>query len=276
VEWKLKPLAKLLLACALSVSSAAFAQEQSGSGDSQADLAKKLSNPLATLISVPMQLNWDQNIGSADEGDKLTLNVQPVWPFSISEDWNLISRTILPIIDQNDIFPGAGDQFGLGDTVQSLFFSPKAPTSNGWIWGVGPVFLLPTGTDDLLSSEKWGAGPTGVALKQEGPWTYGALFNHIWSFAGDSNRSDVNSTYLQPFLAYNTPKAVTYAVNTESTYDWESSQWQVPVNFMVSKVTRFGGQLVSIQGGIRYYVESFDTGPDGFGLRFTFTLLFPR
>jgi hypothetical protein len=171
---------------------AVFAQDNTA-------IAKQLSNPVAALISVPFQLNWDDNFGPDDEGSKLTLNIQPVIPISLNDKWNLISRTILPVVSQDDIFPGAGDQFGIGDTVQSMFFSPKAPTASGWIWGVGPVFLLPTATDDLLGGEKWGAGPTGVALKQTGPWTYGALFNHIWSFAGDSNRNDINSTFLQPF-----------------------------------------------------------------------------
>jgi hypothetical protein len=241
-----------------------------------AELAKQLSNPVAALISVPLQLNWDGDIGPADDGSRLTLNVQPVIPISINDDWNLISRTILPVIDQEDIFPGAGDQFGLGDTVQSAFFSPKAPSSSGWIWGVGPVLLLPTGTDDLLSAEKWGAGPTAVALKQQGQWTYGALANHIWSFAGDSDRSDVNSTFLQPFVSYTTPTAWTFALNLESTYDWEGEQWNVPANLMASKVTRIGKQLVSFQGGIRYYLDSTPSGPEGWGLRFAAVLLFPK
>jgi hypothetical protein len=126
-----------------------------------ASLAQELSNPIASLISVPFQFNYDQNIGPEEEGERLTLNIQPVIPFSLNDDWNVISRTIVPIISQDDIFPGAGDQFGLGDTVQSLFFSPATPGPSGIIWGVGPVFLLPTGglSDELLSGEKWGAGP---------------------------------------------------------------------------------------------------------------------
>ena len=118
------------------------------------------------------------------------------------------------------VFTGA-DEFGLDDTVQSLFFSPKAPTASGWIWGVGPAILLPTATDDLLGAEKWGIGPTVVALKQTGPWTYGVLANHLESFAGDSKRTNVSATFVQPFLTYITAKQLTLALNTESTYDWE-------------------------------------------------------
>ncbi|MFM1891574.1 MAG: hypothetical protein RLZ44_651 [Pseudomonadota bacterium] len=164
----------------------------------------------------------------------------------------------------------------MGDVVQSLFVSPKTPTAGGWIWGAGPVLLLPTGTDELLTADKWGAGPTAVALKQQGPWTYGALANHIWSFAGDDDRDDVNATFLQPFLAYTTPQAWTFSLNTESTYDWESEQWSVPLNGVVTKVTKIGNQLVSIGAGVRYWAQSPDSGPEGWGARLVFTLLFPK
>jgi hypothetical protein len=240
------------------------------------ELARQLANPVAALISVPFQLNYDQDIGPRDEGERWTLNVQPVIPFDLNDDWNLISRTILPLVYQSDIVPGAGSQSGLGDTVQSLFFSPKAPTDGGWIWGAGPVFLLPTGTDDLLSTEKWGAGPTAVALRQSGQWTLGFLANHIWSFAGDDDRADVNSTFMQPFLTYTTPAAWSYTFTSESTYDWESEQWGVPLNVSVTKVMRIGKQLVSVGGGVRYWADSTDAGPEGFGGRLNFTLLFPR
>ena len=188
----------------------------------------------------------------------------------------MISRTILPIISQDEVTPGSGSQFGTGDVVQSLFFSPKAPTSNGWIWGVGPVLLRPTGSDDRLTADKWGVGPTAVALKQEGPWTYGALANHIWSLDGNDDRSAISSTYLQPFLAYATPTGVTYSINTESTYDWKNSQWSVPVNVVVTKIVRIGDQMTSIGGGMRYWADGSDAGPDGIGYRFVFTLLFPK
>src|SRR5688572_19920508 len=174
---KMRSLARVLWP-ALAVS--AFASGSPASAQ-DADLAKQLSNPIASLISVPFQFNYDSGFGPND-GDRVTLNIQPVIPISLNEDWNMISRTIVPVIWQEDIAGPSGDQFGLGDTVQSLFFSPKAPGPGGIIWGVGPVFLLPTGTDPLLGGEKWGAGPTGVVLKQSGPWTYGMLANHIWSF----------------------------------------------------------------------------------------------
>jgi hypothetical protein len=239
------------------------------------ELAKKLANPVAALISVPFQLNWDQKIGPADDGTRYQLNVQPVVPVALNDDWNLISRTIVPVISQRHIFPGAGSQSGLGDTVQSVFFSPKEPV-DGLTWGAGPVLLLPTGTDTLLSGRKWGLGPTGVVLKQAGPWTYGALANHIWSVAGSNSRADINATFVQPFVSYTTPDAVTYTLNTESTYDWEARQWSVPLNAVVSKVTKLGDQLVSFGGGVRYWADSPDAGAKGFGLRVVVALLFPK
>jgi hypothetical protein len=240
------------------------------------DLAKKLANPVAAMISVPFQLNYDQDIGSAREGKRWTLNIQPVIPINIATDWNLISRTIVPLTWQDEVVPGTGSQFGLGDTLQSVFFSPKKPTADGWIWGAGPVLLLPTGTDDLLSGRKWGAGPTGVALRQAGPWTYGMLANHVWSFAGDSSRNNINSTFLQPFVSYTTPTAWSFALNTESSYEWQNEQWSVPVNAIVSKVFQAGGQTLSVGAGARYWEDSVDAGPHGWGLRFIVTLLFPK
>ena len=264
------------LLCSLAMLVTSMLVHPAARAQDAADLAKKLAYPVAALISVPFQFNYDSDIGPADQGSRLTVNVQPVIPFSLNDDWNLISRTILPIVSQEDIFPGSGDQSGLGDIVQSVFFSPKAPTGSGWIWGVGPAFLLPTATDDLLGADKWGAGPTAVALKQDGPWTYGALGNHIWSFAGDSDRNDVNSTFIQPFVSYTTPAAWTFSANAEATYDWKSEQWNIPVALQLSKVTRIGKQLISLQGGPRYYLESTDSGPEGWAVRFAVTLLFPK
>jgi hypothetical protein len=162
----------------------------------------------------------------------------------------------------------------LSDTTESLFFSPKA-LYHGWTWGAGPVFLFPTATDDVLGTEKWGAGPTAVLLKQEHGWTYGALLNHIWSFAGEGDRDDVDTTFLQPFLSYTTKKATTFTIQTETTYDWEHEEWTVPIHALVSQLVKIGGQRVQFQIGPRYYADKPDNGPD-WGFRFTATLLWPK
>jgi hypothetical protein len=136
--------------------------------------------------------------------------------------------------------------------------------------------LLATGSDDLLTADKWGAGPTAVVLKQSGPWSLGALGNHIWSFAGDPDRSEVSTTFLQPFLSFTTPKASTLSFNTESAYDWEGEQWSLPVNVVATKVTKFGSQLVSVGGGARYWLDAPASGPEGLGFRFLVTSLLPK
>lgn len=240
------------------------------------DLAKKLANPIAALISVPIQMNYDSDYGTDDDGSVLRINVQPVAPFEMNEDWNIISRTILPIVDQNDVPFSGVSEFGLGDTVQSVFFSPKAATSSGWIWGAGPVLLLPTATDEVLGTEKWGIGPTAVALKQSGAWTYGGLANHIESFAGDSDRADISATFLQPFVSYITPTQTTYAVNLESTYNWDTKDWSIPLNVTAAQLLRIGDQMVQIGGGLRYWLQSPDSGPEGWGIRLNFVLLYPK
>jgi hypothetical protein len=260
-----------------SIAAPAAADEPAAGGVSSAeDLAKKLANPIASLISVPFQFNYDENIGPADDGTRVTMNFQPVVPMSLNDDWNMISRTILPVIWQEDVAPKAGEQFGTGDIVQSLFFSPKEPTNGGLVWGLGPVFLLPTASDEMLGGEKWGAGPTIVLLKQSGHATFGALMNHVWSFAGDEDRGDVDASYIQPFFSYTTTKAVTFGLSTESTYNWEADDWAIPMVFNVSKLTRVGKRPVSIGGGVRYWADPAEGGPEGWSGRFIVTLLFPK
>jgi hypothetical protein len=246
-------------------------------------LAKQLSNPIASLISVPLQSNYDWGSGPHGNGTQYKLNIQPVVPITLNSDWNLISRTILPVIAQNETIPSPpaddDNQFGLGDTVQSLFFSPQKPTSGGLIWGAGPVFLVPTATDKFLGGQKWGAGPTIVVLKQSGQWTVGLLANHIWSFAGKPSRDSISATFIQPFLAYTTKSAMTFSLNTESTYNWKQRQWTVPVNVAVAQL--FPPKMtglpfpMQLQLGFRHYFETPEGGPNN-GVRFTVVALFPR
>lgn len=252
-----------------AVNTAASAQE------SQAELAKKLNNPIADLVSVPFQLNYDDDLGPTEEGERYILNIQPVIPFHINDDWNVISRTIVPLVKLEDVPPG-NDEDGVGDVLQSLFFSPRALV-DGWTWGVGPALSLRTTTDELLGAEKWSAGPTAVALKQEHGWTFGMLANHLWSYAGNGDATDVDATYMQPFLGYTTSKYTTFMLNSESTYDWEGNDWSVPVNFMVTQLFKIGKQPMSIQLGARYWADTpEDVGPEGWGARLAYTLVFPK
>jgi hypothetical protein len=240
----------------------------------QADLATKLQNPVSDLISVPFQNNWDWSMGPNGEGSQWKLNIQPVIPIALNDRWNVISRTIVPLVAQGDVV-NLDQQSGLGDITQSLFFSPRAPGPGGWIWGVGPVFLIPTATDHSIGTEKWGAGPTAVVLRQQSGWSYGALVNHLWSFAGDDDRSDVNATFLQPFLSFTTKSGTTYSLNSETTYDWEREDWTVPINLGIAHVFRTGRVPLQLQGGYRWYAEKPDGGPDA-GVRLTVTALFPK
>ena len=260
------------LACTLLACAAASVRAQ----DSDSDLAQELTNPLASIVTLPIQLNIDSGLGALDDGDKWQANVQPVVPFELNDDWNLITRTIMPVIWQDDVFPGTGSQFGLGDINLTLFFSPRQPTASGVTWGVGPVFVLPTATDSKLGSKKWGAGPAAVALKMNGPWTYGVLANHVWSFAGDSDRSDINNTFAQPFVAYTWPSAWTVSVQSETNYNWETEKWTVPVNVAVAKLVMFGKLPVSLQGGVGYWFESPAGAADDWRFRFQANFVFSK
>jgi hypothetical protein len=238
----------------------------------QAELAMELQNPVAALISVPLQSNWDFGIGE-NEAYQYTLKVQPVIPIKLNEDWNIISRTILPVIDAESPAPGIDRVSGLGNTTQSFFLSPEKKTAGGLIWGAGPVLLVPTATDDLLGGNQWGMGPTALVLKQTDGWTYGMLANQLWSFGGGGSNS-TNATYLQPFVSYTTKTHTTLGLNSESTYNWQDSQWSIPFNLMLSQLVKIGELPVQFQVGGRRYADGPDGGPN-WGLRFAVTLLLP-
>jgi hypothetical protein len=255
--------------------SSAQAQEH---GNTDVELANKLSNPISSLISVPFQFNYDSGYGPAN-GNKAFVNIQPVIPLKLNSDLSLVTRTILPVAWQNNIAGNSGTQFGLGDTLQSFFLVPQSnKTSLGeFTYGVGPAVNWPTSTDRLLGSGTLGMGPTGVFLFQDRGWTFGALANHVWGVAETrSSMPALNNTFLQPFIAYNTPDAWTFAINTESSYNWTAREWSVPINWTVAKLTTISSQKVQFQAGLRYWAHSARGGPDGVGARFAVTFLFPN
>ena len=238
------------------------------------ELAKKTQNPVADLISIPFQNNFTFPTGPND-GVMYVLNIQPVIPISISEDWNLITRTILPVIHQPALASGLSSDNGLGDLQFTGFLSPSEST--GFTWGVGPVLRFPTATRNTLGSEKWSAGPSFVGLISKGPWVIGGLAQNLWSYAGNSDRQKVNQFLLQPFLNYNLPDGWYLTTSPVMTADWNRSnqKWTVPLGGGIGKITRIGKLPVNIQ--LQTYYNA--VKPDAVGdwtIRFQVQLLFPK
>lgn len=269
-SWAVSALPAMSLA--LFFSSSAPAQAPAAGTDSMAEIAKNLANPVANMISVPFQNNWDYHVGTGD-ATLYTLNVQPVIPIGLDEKYILISRTILPYVSHDALAPGTSGGAGLGDTQASIFLSTREATKGGWIVGVGPVLLFPTATSRATGSGKWGAGPTAVVGRQDHGWTYGLLASQTWSFAGTESRASVNSTFLEPFLMYTTKTYTTVGVFTETSYNWTAGQWSVPLEAMASQVLMVAKQPFSITVGGRYWAKSPSGGPD-WGLRLALTLIF--
>jgi hypothetical protein len=259
----------MFLAAALSLTTTpAFAQETS-------DLAKQAQNPIASLISVPFQNNFNFDAGSKEDLQNV-LNIQPVIPFQISDRWNLITRTIVPVIHQPELGPGIGNVSGLGDIQFSTFLSPVSP--RGVVWGVGTILSLPTATDDLLGADKLGIGPTGVALASHGRWLIGTLVNNVFSIAGASDRGDVNQMLVQPFVNYNMAGGWYFVSSPIVTANWKADndqRWTVPMGGGLGRIFRVAKQALNTHLQAFYDVEH----PDGaarWSLRLQTQLLFPK
>jgi hypothetical protein len=240
---------------------------------SSEELAKKLANPIASLISVPFQNNLEHGIG-VNKGSKYMLNVQPVIPMKVSKNLNLITRWIVPIISQHNITGIRQSQSGLGDAVISGFLSPTN-TKNGVTWGAGPVFLVPLGGGDFLSGKQLGIGPTAVALRQKNGWTYGGLINQIWG-TGGNNKVDINQMFVNPFVTYNWKSGSGITAAFEWTENWaldNSILYFIP---MFSGLTSFGKQKVSLAVGPKFNIAAPEALKSKFGLRAALVLLFPK
>ena len=239
------------------------------------DLAKATQNPLASMISLPFQNNTNFGIGPDDETQNI-LNIQPVWPFSLNDNWNLVTRTILPVISQPGVLTdGEGRVNGLGDTTFTGWLSPANPGK--WIWGVGAAFLIPTATDDALGSDKWGAGPTIVLLTTPGKWVVGSLFSNVWSFAGSGDQ-DVNLFTWQYFINYNLSDGWYLTSAPVITANWEASsgeKWTVPFGAGGGKVFVAGKQPMKLQ--VQAYVNAVaPAGAPDWTLQIQYVLLFPH
>jgi hypothetical protein len=242
------------------------------------ELQKETQNPVADLISVPFQSNFNirQGHGANDDKTQYVLNVQPVIPFELNEDWNLITRTIVPIINQPSLGSGMESAWGLGDINPQFYFSPAKPGE--WIWGVGPTFTAPTATDETLGQQKWSAGPAAVLLTMQDPWVFGVIGNNQWSFAGWGEQS-VNQMVIQPFVNYNLPKGWYYTFSPIITANWEADNgniWTLPVGGGVGRLFKMGNMPVNMQLGAYYNVEKPDYVGADWQLRFQIQFLFPK
>ena len=253
--------------------------DANGKEDSTLALQKAAQNPIANLISLPFQSNF--NFGQGGEGasreqTQYILNIQPVIPFSLNEDWNLITRTIVPIISQPSLFSGMESAWGLGDINPQFYFSPAKPGE--WIWGVGPTFTFPTATDETLGQKKYSAGPAAVVLTMRGKWVIGALANNQWSYAGWGDKN-VNQMVIQPFVNYNLPKGWYYTTSPIITANWEAdsgNQWTLPVGGGVGRLFKMGNMPINMQLGAYYNVEKPDYVGADWQLRFQIQFLFPK
>ncbi len=263
----------------------AIAQDEAKPSDKQAqgggDLRSAVQNPISSLISLPFKFTFDYG---APDGEASFLNIQPVIPVTVG-NWNLVNRVIVPLIDTDGEISGTPEipspvsgngATGLGDINYSLFFSPVK--YGKFIWGIGPSVTLPTATDSELGSEKWSAGPTGVILFQPKWGTFGMLARHLGSFAGDSDRKDINQSLFEPFVNYNLPNGWYLISDIIITANWDldsSDIWTVPLGGGVGKLLKIGDQVINARTEAYYNVEKPDNAPD-WQWGFTVQFLFPK
>jgi hypothetical protein len=266
-------LAIFLVLLSIITASQAAAQSQRVADNTEA-LQKASQNPVADLISIPLQNNFNFGVGPQDKMQYVG-NIQPVVPIHATENWNVITRTIVPFVYQPELAPGVGDVFGLGDIQFTAFLSPKKPGEV--IWGVGPIVQFPSGTNNSMTTGQWCAGPSAVALRMDGHWVYGALANYISSFAGQGDRGAVSQWLIQPFVNYNMSDGwylVSAPIITANMMVDNSDRWTVPLGGGAGRIIRFDKLPVnfSLQGF--YNVAHPNAGPD-WSIRFAIQLLLP-
>jgi hypothetical protein len=273
----MKPIAQTARQLLCAVTLTAFLQPSAYAALSSEELAKLAQNPVGNLISLPIQNNTNLNFGP-EKGTQNVANIQPVIPVSVNKDWNIITRTILPVISMPSLYPGDSRTNGIGDTLFSAFLSPAEPGS--FIWGAGTAIQIPTHNDSELGNRNWGAGPTfvGLHLEHGDPWVYGALISNVWS-TSTSNQASFNNGTLQPFLNYNFPSGFYLTTSPIITANWKAEEsddiWTVPVGGGVGKIFHLGKLPLNTQIAAYYNVVSPDNGAD-WQIRFQIQAMFPK
>lgn len=262
-----------LLFAALIFNGAVLA-DQKETVSKETRLSKDLKNPVSSLISIPFQNNFYSGLGTTEAGNQYLLRVQPIIPLSFNKDYNLFVRPIFSYISQHNVI-GSTSQSGFSDTQIQMFFSPKGQVPSDIVWGIGPLFFLPTAVDSDLGTEKWGIGPSAAIYKQYEYWSVCCLATQIWSVAGNKNRADINQTFLQPIIAYTNKIGTSLSCQSEMTYDWTTSQLTVPLEADIGQVLCLSGQYVSLDLVGIYNLQS-PVNISKWSSRLTLTLLLPN
>ncbi len=268
---------RILAALATALAGSLLSLTQAQAELSSEELAKLAQNPVGNLVSVPFQNNTNFDVGPLGKTQDV-LNIQPVYPIHVDDDWNVITRTIVPLLWQPAFAPGQGSTFGLSDVQFSAFLSPANPGEV--IWGVGGIAQLPTHTDAVLGNDRWGLGPTAVVLRMQkgSPWVYGALVNNVWSVTDDRSSPPINQLLLQPFLNYNFEGGTYLTSSPIITANWQADSgdtWTVPLGGGVGKIFHFGRLPVNTQVSAYYNVETPEYGAE-WQLRAQVQFMFPK
>jgi len=257
----------LLAAALLVIATSALSQESD-----VAELAKKVQDPTADIVSVPIQFNYYSDTGPFGRGQTVT-NIQPVYPMSVSKDWKLITRYILPVI--NAPTGESGNEFGTGDLNLTAWLSPKA---GGVTWGAGLTAGIPIASSSILGSEKWTVGPSVVGVLNEGPWVLGGLLSDSFSIAGSSDRPDVHLLTMQPFINYNLAKGEAISAGPIITYDFErdsGDRLTLPLGAGFSKTTLVAKKPIKFAGFL-YYNAVRPENASLWQTQFSVTFIIPR
>lgn len=263
---------RTLAGALVGFATALLSSHAASSEDDADDLARKVSNPASFMISVPVHSDFD--FGRWSDGTLFSgsLDIEPVIPFSLNADWNVISHTDFPLVYSDPVGSG-GREFGLGDITQNFAFTPSS--HGALIWAVGPQFSFPTATRDEFGSGKFSMGPSGLLLLQTKALSVGLSASQMWSVLGDGGRPDVNQSEVQPFVAWHIGQGRTVSANFDYSYDWTAETWSLPVSLSFSKIVKLGEQTVSLSVGGKYWIDPDRNGPQ-WGIKAGMTFLFPR